>query len=237
MFASLADPAVWRARLAICVALSLAMHASTFLLGRRALPQRVPQDGVLNARLFELPAAAVVPAMAIREPDLPTASGWLPRQPEPPAPAAVEATQPRLQPASEARPATEEPAYVPVRVVTGAMIVNEPVPLPPIRIEGLDPGAYLHREATTKPVDWIEEPKIPPPLLRRGERRRGSLHMLVFVGEDGQVVDAVALDEDAPPALADAARKGLMQTRFEPAEREGRRVKTRVAVQVNFGYD
>jgi len=237
MFASLADPAVWRMRLALCVALSLVLHASTLLLDRRVPQPRKPIDGVLNARLLEAPPAAVVPEVAIREPDLPTAPGWMPRIPEPQASAAPDAAKPRPQADAGAQPSAEEPAFVPVRIVTGAMIVDEPAPLPQIRIEGLDPGEYLHREATVRPVDWLEEPKIPPPLLRRGERPRGSLRVLVFVGEDGRVVDAAVLDEDAPPALADAARRGLLQARFEPAERDGRRVKTRVAVQVNFGYD
>lgn len=237
MTLSLVDPAVWRARLSICVALSLALHASTLLLDRRAPPARHPMDGVLNARLLEAPPAAVVPAVAIREPDLPTAPGWTPRTPEPQTSAAPEAAQPRPPSEAAAPTSAEEPAFVAARVATGATIVNEPVPLPPVLIQGLDPGEYLHREETARPVDWLEEPKIPRPLLRRGERLRGSLRLLVFIGEDGQVVDAAVLDEDAPPALAEAARKGLLLARFEPAERDGRRVKTRVAVQVNFGYD
>jgi TonB family protein len=172
---------------------------------RRRPPAR--RGAVAAAGLALLLLLGLAWAMASRasHPAFPRA----PALPAQAAPAAAAARQPARQPpaAVPARPGASRPAAaalssrpVPVAESRSAPVVSAPIP---VRI-----------------------PSYPYPAAARGQGLRAELKVEVLVDENGQVIRALPLTRDLsgmgfePIALAAARR-----TRFQPATRDGVRVK------------
>lgn len=71
-----------------------------------------------------------------------------------------------------------------------------------------------------------------PPGVPDTELQAGRLTL--FIDEHGSVRRILVLDQSLPPPFQEAARNAFLQTRFAPAERAGRIVRSRIDVEVVF---
>jgi outer membrane biosynthesis protein TonB len=85
-----------------------------------------------------------------------------------------------------------------------------------------DPRFYLARELD----------RYPSPLsalgLDHGREAAGRVRLWVSIDQAGQVVDAAVIEADPPGEIERLARERVLATRFMPAWRDGRPVKSRV---------
>ncbi len=74
--------------------------------------------------------------------------------------------------------------------------------------------------------------RYPSPLsvlnLDNGRGTAGSARLWVSIDQAGQVVDAAVIDAEPPGEFERLARDRVLATRFVPAQRDGRAVKSRV---------
>lgn len=137
---------------------------------------------------------------------------------------------PGRPPASSA--SDESPPPVPARV--------EPVALAPAQEAAAPGGPQLqdpvHYEA--KDLDTYPElreslrPAYPPAALAQGVA--GHVTLLVSIDDTGKVTEAAVVDAVPEGHFADPARDALEKASFLPATRDGRRVRSRVLIDVSF---
>lgn len=93
---------------------------------------------------------------------------------------------------------------------------------------GTDPRFYLARELD----------RYPSPLsalsLDHG-RGTGSVRLWVSIDQAGRVIDAAVIDADPPSEFERLARERVLATRFVPAWRDGRPVKSRILLVLQQG--
>lgn len=63
----------------------------------------------------------------------------------------------------------------------------------------------------------------------------GSVRLWVSIDQTGRVVDAAVIDADPPGEIEMLARERVLATRFVPAQRDGRTVKSRVLLVLGRG--
>lgn len=63
----------------------------------------------------------------------------------------------------------------------------------------------------------------------------GSVRLWVSIDQTGRVVDAAVIDADPPGEIERWARERVLATRFVPAQRDGRPVKSRVLLVLGRG--
>lgn len=64
---------------------------------------------------------------------------------------------------------------------------------------------------------------------------KGSVRLWVSIDQAGRVVDAAVIDADPPDGIERWAREHVLATRFVPAQRDGRPVKSRVLLVLGGG--
>lgn len=108
-------------------------------------------------------------------------------------------------------------------IATSAAAVPE---LPPAgaAASGPDLRFYLARE--------LDQYPSPLSVLRLDN---GSVRLWVSIDQAGRVVDAAVIDADPPGELETLARERVLATRFVPAQRDGRPVKSRVLLVLGRG--
>lgn len=93
---------------------------------------------------------------------------------------------------------------------------------------GADLRFYLARELD----------RYPSPLSALSldhDRGTGSVRLWVSIDQAGRVIDATVIDADPPGELERLAREQVLVTRFAPAWRDGRPVKSRVLLVLQQG--
>lgn len=129
---------------------------------------------------------------------------------------------PADSPAALARIAPGSPQAAPVAAPAGAM---------PSAAAGAatDLRFYLARELD----------RYPAPLsalrLDKGNGPAGGVRLWVSIDHAGRVVGAAVIDADPPGELERVARERVLATRFAPAWRDGRPVKSRVLLVLGEG--
>lgn len=139
-----------------------------------------------------------------------------------PMPAALPALSAVDTPPVARAPQPEEPVRR-AALATSAAAVAE---LSPARAaaSGADLRFYLARE--------LDEYPSPLSALRLDD---GSVRLWVSIDQTGRVVDAAVIDADPPGKIEMLARERVLATRFVPAQRDGRTVKSRVLLVLGRG--
>lgn len=194
------------ARLALALALSIALHL--LLLGRIGLQPAVEAGKagvVLHARLAPLAQAEpVVPVIA--RPLAHTAAG---RETTPSAPADTEPAAMPEAAAQEREEAADAPLFLPDPVhYPAAELDLYPRLLDPVRPAWPEPAREVHLA--------------------------GSVTLLVLVDENGHVTEATVVDADPVGVFDEVARAAFLHAAFAPAQKDGRRVRSRILVSVGF---
>lgn len=123
-----------------------------------------------------------------------------------------------------------------------AQVDTPPAPAPidaqaPVALNGEDGDealqGYFGREDLDQGPKALSRVQIAyPPGVPDNELQAGRLTL--FIDEHGSVRRILVLDQSLPPPFQEAARNAFLQTRFAPAERAGRIVRSRIDVEVVF---
>jgi protein TonB len=199
-----------RKRLFAALAVSVLLHAALCVV-------------VTGGARRQASVAASRPLLAVRI--VPDAS---PRAPEalPPREPIVRATPP-------AEPAPSKPAPGPRAVVPHAA---RDVRAESAAIEAPDSTYYAAKQLDVYPA------LVRPLDLRYGGKAAadgvsGRALLLVMIDESGTVRDVSVVEAEPGDYFEDDAKRAFMSARFSPAYRNGRAVRSRVLVQVNYGAE
>jgi outer membrane biosynthesis protein TonB len=154
--------------------------------------------------------------MSVRLAPQPSTVGAVPPEPEIPA-AAPQVKRPAPVSDREASAITAATAVPPVQ--------DAP---PPALPQAADPTYYPARE-----LDAYPRPVVPPELDRIAAS--GSVTLALLIDEQGAVNNVAFAGPAAPEHLREALRAVLVATRFLPARKDGRVVKSRIVLSVDFG--
>ncbi len=231
----------WR-RLGAALAVSAIVHAGLF----GGIPVTAPRgNGSSTLRL----QATLRPPPARAEPSLPTpltAGSAVPEAAPAPAPERV-APAPAPAPVSsdEVPPVSRAPDSGPP-LATDELPAPSAEPIAPPRASDRDPSGpalevpilpdteyYPARRLDVLPRPVQEVPLRYPDSAAFSDVS-GTVTLLLLIDETGIVTDAQVLSADPPGYFEEAAAESFRGTLFVPGQREGRAVRSRLAVEVNF---
>lgn len=200
---------VWY-RLVVAGAASLLLHLA-LLLGVSIQPAGSGRDDVsmLFARLE--PAPESTPARDIAEPK--AEENTLPAREDSPAQPVASRAEARAKP---------QPAVAPQSAAGGG------IELPFVR----DPTYYPVRQLDVYPQP-LTPLKLDYPATARAD---GRLLVLLLIDEFGIVNEASIVEAEPPGYFEEAALAVFRAARFSPAQKQGKAVKSRALLQVNYIY-
>lgn len=204
-------------RMLWAIGLSAALHASAIaLVGAQDSRRPASRATVIAARLVHEPVSTPAPA---RHAPIAAVSHSTPPLPKP-------AAEPQEAPATDSAPASA-PA--------GPVEPPDPIALPALE-EVPDSVHYAARDLDVYPR---LERRLSPvyPALALGERLPGKVTLLVLIDERGRVTDASIVDAIPAGVFEASAREAFLQSAFAPAERAGRKVRSRILVDVDYDPD
>lgn len=205
--------------IAVAFALSLLLHL-LLLLGVAVRPGAPPgaalQSATVNVNILPAQRPAVVAPVPV--------------QPEHAAPAEM-LPLPKPQPQSEQAeaPVAQQPPPKPE-----ASTQDEPSGRPAINVPLIhDPVFYPAKQVDVHPSALAPiNPAYPDDAAQRNVT--GKVMLLLLIDETGKVVDVSVVDATPPGYFEDSAVAAFRSARFSPAEKGGRKVKSRVLIQVSF---
>ncbi len=191
--------------------LSTTLHLY-LIYGLALRPTLVPADrpSIITARLLHEPTATTQPVLAapaMKQTRIPHLRPQVPSLPEPvetPVPAA------QVSPAGDRGAETKVPS----------------VSLP-------DPVHYAARDLDVypQPLNRIE-PAYPQTALAGGIG--GSVTLLLLIDESGRVTDVSVVDATPQDVFEESALRALSATAYLPAQKDGRAVRSRILVKVDY---
>lgn len=206
-------------KLALTLAGSLLFHfALIFGLQIQAMPAANLSATVIEARLVEASSVATeLPSAPVIE--MPEADALLPQ-------AAEAIPPPTPSPPVSAPPTPEQPASA-AAPENNAQLPSMEMPL----IE--DPTYYSVQEVDVHPTALQA---ILPPYPDEAARANvtGSVVLLLLLDEGGRVRDISVAEANPPGLFEQSALDAFRNARFSPAQRQGRVVKSRVRIKVNY---
>ena len=215
-----------RTRMAVCLGVSVLAHGFVIF----GLIIRPPAAKNIGPRTFEAQletgAQAAVPLNIVE-------------------PQSVEESLESVLPAPRAQPpqrrpvpasAPEAPAAAPVALhaqSAGAAEVPASV-LPQIESRSaIDDTWYPAKQLDVLPVAQVEvEPRYPDQAAAQSVG--GEVTLLLLVDEMGEVHERTVVEADPPGVFDAAVLEAFRKVHFEPARKDGRRVRSRVLVTVTF---
>ncbi len=216
-----------RARRALAaVWISLGLHAAVIALVQVAPPGAMGSGGpVIEARLVSASAQPTDSQALVNVSDRPTVL----------APSALAEAQP--VPHIAPQPATVQPEATvqPVATSTGPVPASNPAPAVAIT-SSVDLTYYGARDVDVLPRTLREvQPDYPAEADR--QRMSGKVRLQVKIEADGRVSDIEVVSADPPGVFDEAAVKAFRAARFVPAEKNGRPVRVRVLIPVEFDWE
>ena len=152
-------------------------------------------------------------------------------------PERIGAPEPRPAPTVLSEPATPASAG-PSTVPSPTIAVIDPQPAAPPSSDAPlvnipDPVHYPAKDLDIYPQ---AAKRITPvyPELARDSKVAGSVTLLVSIDEAGRVVDISVMDSAPTGVFEQAAQQALANAAFYPAQKDGRMVRSRVLIKVEF---
>jgi TonB family protein len=138
------------------------------------------------------------------------------------APAAVTSTQPPPVTQTQAQSAPQPQSQ------------PQPVVPAPAQAPAIKEGDVVNFAELDTPPQPITRPRVSYPPLAMRQRAQASLILTMLVSENGDVLDVKILKGDPRFGFNDEAMRALRATRFRPAMKDGKRVKTWLPQPVDF---
>lgn len=225
--ASFEEPGISpRARRALAaVWISLGLHAAVIALVQVAPPGATGSGGpVIEARLVSASPPAADPQASNER-----------TQPPVLAPSALAEAQP--VPGIMPQPETTQPDALvqPATVSPGPLSASSPAPALAIT-SSVDLTYYGARDVDVLPRALRE---VQPDYPTEADRQRisGKVRLQVKIEADGRVSDIDVVSADPPGVFDEAAVRAFRAARFVPAEKNGRPVRVRVLISVEFDWE
>jgi protein TonB len=198
------------ARLSVAVVLSATLHLYLIYgLALRSTHSPAGRVSIINTRLLPEPAAMKQSTLA------------------------APATRSRNPPAQPQDSSLPEPIETPVPAAQ--TVPDEDRSLEPeVSIAGLpDPVHYAARDLDVypQPLNRIE-PVYPQTALAGAIG--GSVTLLLLIDESGRVTDASVVDASPQDVFEESALRALAATAYSPAQKNGRAVRSRILVKVDY---
>lgn len=93
-----------------------------------------------------------------------------------------------------------------------------------------DPNYYTARD-----LDRYPRPLVPLRINQATGDVAREVRLEILIDERGMVQDMTFAGPAAPARMAEALRTALVATRFLPAQKDGRAVRSRIVLSVNMG--
>ena len=199
------------ARLSVAVVLSATLHLY-LIYGLALRPTHGSADrvSIINARLLPEPAVMKRPTLA--------------------APATLRR---RIPPAQPQVPSLPEPIETPVPAAQTLPAVDRS-PEPEVSIASLpDPVHYAARDLDVYPQPLNRIEPVYPQTALAGEIG-GSVTLLLLIDESGRVTDVSVVDASPQDVFEESALRALAGTAYSPAQKNGRAVRSRILVKVDY---
>jgi len=199
------------ARLSVAVVLSATLHLY-LIYGLSLRPSHGSADrvSIINARLLPEPAAMKRPTSV------------------------APATQRRrIPPAQPQIPSLPEPIETPVPAAQ-ALPAGDRSPEPEVSTASLpDPVHYAARDLDVYPQPLNRIEPVYPQTALAGEIG-GSVTLLLLIDESGRVTDVSVVDASPLDVFEESALRALAATAYSPAQKNGRAVRCRILVKVDY---
>jgi len=151
--------------------------------------------------------------------------------------------QARREPVPAIRPATTPSVAFPAEAAPPAVSANpdraaEPPILDPVpAAAGLpEPPDLVHYAAKDLDIYPLLQAALHPvyPETARAQKLAGAVTLLLLIDESGRVVSTTVVDAVPEGLFEDSARQAFSGAAFTPAQKDGRRVRSRILVSVNY---
>ena len=206
--------------------ISLGLHAAVVALVQVAPPGAMGSGGpIIEARLVSANAQSADSLAPIEVPDQPIVL----------TPGALAEVQPVPQIAPQPASTQLEAAVQPAATPTGPEPVSNPAPAVAI-ISSVDLIYYGVRDVDVLP-QALRAVQLDYPAEADRQRISGKLRLQLKIEADGQVSDVEVVSADPPGVFDEAAVKAFRAARFVPAEKNGRPVRVRVLIPVEFDWE
>jgi protein TonB len=195
-------------RLFVAVVLSATLHLY-LIYGLALQPAHSPPDrlSIINARLLPEPAVTKRPAAPAQR-------------------GRIVPVQPRLS-------SLTEPVEIPVPAAQ-APPAEDRSPEPEDSTASFpDPVHYAARDLDVYPQPLNRIEPVYPQTPLAGEIG-GSVTLLLLIDESGRVTDASVVDAFPPDIFDESALRALAATAYSPAQKNGRAVRSRIFVKVDY---
>jgi len=96
------------------------------------------------------------------------------------------------------------------------------------------PERYFAAEEVDRAAFPLRRVELPYPQGREGVDYFGTVRFELLVDERGEVERVDVLEANVPTAYLDQSAQAFLETRFEPAVKDGRKVKSVKKVEVRF---
>jgi len=137
---------------------------------------------------------------------------------------------------ADTRPASAATKAEPKRVSRQAATEPAPAPIAGIGLpSSRDPTYYQAKQLDVYPQP-LEPIKLNYPDRAAAQRLDGNLLLLLLIDEFGIVNDASVVEARPEGYFEEAALSVFRAMRFSPAQKQGHPVKSRVLLQVRYGY-
>lgn len=212
----------WRS-VALAVAVTLALYLLLPYLDIATAPDVDEEMSLRTVETVTLPPPDVPPP-PMETPSEPVAPSEKP-PPEPPAPATPDRSLAPLPP--------DVDLTMPIRAVPGDFGVRFAVAGAPQELRA-DIFEVSELDQPPRPLTRLSPMYPPGPRMRRTE---GFVRLEFVVKTNGTVEDVEVVEAVPPGAFERAATRAVLKWRFEPGQRDGRAVRTRVTQKVTFQLD
>lgn len=110
----------------------------------------------------------------------------------------------------------------------------EPAAPPPAQTAAVHEGDVVGYDDLDAPPQLVNKPRVMYPPLAMKQRAQAGIILTVFVSEKGDVLDVKVLKGDPRYGFNDEAIRAMRGTKFRPAMKDGKRVKTWIPQPIDF---
>ena len=132
-----------------------------------------------------------------------------------------------------------------------AALIDLPAPMPDTKLVDIQAAAAQHPVDTQRVLNLpaaiyytnnevdvraepLEEVNLVYPVIAYQQRLHGSVTLNIFINERGDIDKVVVMESKPPGVFDEAALQAVSELKFSPASKDGKSVKNRKTIAINF---